>query len=80
MVGAGIYENDVLVVDRSAKESFGDVIVAIFDGDFTVKRLGKVDGQLALLPENPSHKPILVSEGEEVQVWGVVKWNLHRLK
>tara|TARA_R110002124_G_scaffold128157_22_gene288761 strand:- start:3944 stop:4369 length:426 start_codon:yes stop_codon:yes gene_type:complete len=79
MIGAGIYEGDVLIVDRSVNEQIGHIIIAIVDGDFTVKRFGRVDGQLALLPENPAYKPLLASEGEEVQIWGVVTWNLHRL-
>lgn len=80
MVGAGIYDGDVLVVDRGKDASMGDVVVAIFDGNFTVKRLGKIDGQYALIAENPAIAPIMVSEGQEVDVWGVVRWNLHRLK
>ncbi len=80
MIGAGIYEADVLVVDRSLTAVTGDVVVAVVDGDFTMKRLGTVDGQVALLPENPEMQPIVFAEGQELFIWGVVTWNLHRLR
>jgi|TARA_R110001606_G_C15366189_1_gene649050 DNA polymerase V len=80
MVGAGIYDQDVLVVDRRLSAPLGSIVVAVFNGEFTVKRIGKVGNQAALLPENDAYKPILIAEGEEVQTWGVVTWNLHRLR
>lgn len=80
MIDAGIYNGDVLVVDRSQSAAYGDVIIAVLDGEFTVKRLGKIEGQDALIPHNRNMVPIIIAEGQEVQVWGVVRWNLHRLK
>lgn len=80
MIGAGVHDGDILVVDRSLTAVNGDVVVAAVDGEFTMKRLGLVEGQVALIPENPEMQPIVFAEGQEVMIWGVVTWNLHRLR
>lgn len=72
MMNAGIFDGDRIVVDRSLDPRQDDVVVAIINNDLTVKRLGKVDGRLALLPENPHFKPIVLEDGDELMVWGVV--------
>jgi DNA polymerase V len=72
MMNAGIFDGDRIVVDRSLDAQQGDVVVAIINNDLTVKRLGSVDGKLALLPENPHFKPIVMEDGDELVVWGVV--------
>lgn len=75
-----IRDGDVLVVEKGADAGDGDVVVAIVAGDFTVKRLGSVGGRHALIPENKLMAPIFLGEDEQVEVWGVCKWNLHRMK
>jgi DNA polymerase V len=75
-----IRDGDVLVVDKSAEAVSGDVVVAVIAGDFTVKRLGEVDGRDALIPENRRLPPIILGDDEHIEVWGVVLWNLHRLE
>jgi DNA polymerase V len=72
MVGAGIFDGDLLVVGRSLTPSSGDIIIAIIDTDLTVKRLIKRDGLIILKPENPEFKEITLMDGQELQVWGVV--------
>src|SRR5450756_914088 len=72
MVGAGIFDGDLLVVDKSLTPTSGDIVIAIVDGDLTVKRLIKRDGKIILKPENPRCKEIEFKEGQELQVWGVV--------
>jgi len=72
MMNAGIFDGDRIVVDRSLDPRQDDVVVAIINNDLTVKRLGRVDGKLALLPENPHFKPIVLEDGDELVVWGVV--------
>jgi DNA polymerase V len=72
MMNAGIFDGDRIVVDRALEPQQGDVVVAVLNNDLTVKRLGMVDGRLALLPENPHFKPILLDEGDTLEVWGVV--------
>lgn len=75
-----IRDGDVLVVDKSLDPVHGDVVVAVVAGDFTVKRLGRAGGQHALIPENEAMAPILIGEDEQVEIWGVVTWNLHSLR
>ncbi len=72
MEGAGIFHNDVLVVDRAIEHSDGKIVVAAVNGELVVKRLSSQRGILMLLSENPSYAPIKVSEEEECFVWGVV--------
>lgn len=72
MVGAGIGSGDILVVDRSLTPVHGDVVLAIVDGDFTVKRLHKRGSRVALIPENPAYAAIELHDGQELQIWGVV--------
>lgn len=72
MVGAGIFDGDLLVVDKSLTPTSGDIVIAVVDGDLTVKRLIKRGGTITLKPENPRHKEIEFKEGQELQVWGVV--------
>ncbi|CDQ10485.1 DNA polymerase V, subunit D [Acidithiobacillus ferrivorans] len=82
MNGAGIYDNDILVVDRSLKAVHGKIVVAILDGEFTVKRLfrgGGAGSHLALLPENGDYPRIEIGEGQELEIWGVATFVIHAL-
>ena len=79
MIGAGIHSGDLLVVDRSAHPASGKVVVAIVDGELTIKRLVKRKGKTYLCPENPSYPEIDVSDREETSVWGVATYVLHQL-
>lgn len=72
MVGAGIFDGDLLVVDKSLTPTSGDIVIAIVDGDFTVKRFTKRGGTITLRPENPRYKEIEFKEGQQLEVWGVV--------
>ncbi|NLC22513.1 MAG: translesion error-prone DNA polymerase V autoproteolytic subunit [Halomonadaceae bacterium] len=79
MIEAGVYPDDVLVVDRSRQARSGDVIVARVGAEFLVKTL-VIDGErVSLVPANRHHRPIVLGDGEELEVWGVATWNLHRL-
>jgi DNA polymerase V len=80
MIGAGIADGDLLVVDKSLNPSSGDIVIAVVDGDLTVKRLYKRDGKVALKPENPRFKEIEFIEGQELQVWGVVTSMVKKFK
>ena len=73
MIGAHIPPNALLVVDRSMKAKSGSIVVAVVDGEFTVKRLEKSLTRMRLLPENPKFRPIEITEGMQCEVWGVVK-------
>lgn len=72
MRGAGIDEGDLLVVDKGLTPNHGDIVIAVVDGEFTVKRLHNLRGRCALIAENPAYPPITLHPGQEMQVWGVV--------
>lgn len=82
MHGAGIFDGDRVVVDRalSSTAQKGDIVVAIVNNDLTVKTLGEIDGQPALIAENPHFKPITFKEGDELVIWGVVTHCLRSFK
>jgi DNA polymerase V len=72
MVGAGIGDKDILIVDRSIEPTHGKIVIAVLDGDLTVKRLHRKNGQILLLPESPNFKPIEIKKESDLQIWGVV--------
>ena len=73
MTGAGICNGDLLVVDRAREAASGSIVVAVVDGELTVKRL-QIDRKkrVRLAPENPAFRPIEVREGSDLVIWGVV--------
>lgn len=79
MVGVGIHDGDILVIDRSITPKSGSVVIATVDGQFTVKTLEKKRGKIRLLPANPDFEPIEFKDEQELQVWGVVTNVLHSL-
>lgn len=76
MIGAGICDGDILVVDRSIEAQHGDIIIAAIDGEFTVKRLIKKGNKVYLAPENPAYPTRLLTEAELSEFFGVVTWIL----
>lgn len=73
MFGAGIYPNSLLVVDRSVKPTHGRIVVAVVDGELTVKRLRRLrGGSVELVAENPEFPPLRFTDGQELMIWGVV--------
>lgn len=79
MTGAGINRGDLLVVDRSLTAGNEDVVVAIVDGEFTLKRLVLRAGRVFLRPENPRYRSLEITEDMEFQVWGRVTKVVHEL-
>lgn len=77
MLGAGIHPGDLLVVDRAVEASDGSVVVAVLDGEFTVKRIRKAVDGLYLLPENGAYPALKIDPAREFQVWGVVTHVIH---
>ena len=77
MTGAGIFDGDLLVVDRSLEPREGDIVIAILDDELLVKRLAKRKGRTMLRAENPAYPDFLPQEGEELVIWGVVIGNYH---
>ena len=78
MLQAGIFNQDILVVDRSRAAKHGDIVVASLDGELLVKRLFKHMGQLKLVSENPKFPEIVISRDEELMIWGVVTYVIHK--
>lgn len=77
MINAGIYENDILIVDRSLKPVHGKIVIVAIDGQLTVKRLYKKNDRYMLLAENPAYAPIEITDSQETYIWGVVTQVLH---
>lgn len=77
MIGAGIYEGSILVVDRSLEAKDGSIVIAAINGDLTVKRLKKKGKECSLVPENPKFKPIKITEDMDGMIWGVVTTTIH---
>lgn len=78
MAGAGIFHDDLLVVDRSLEAKTGNIIVATLDGNWMVKRLLD-DGERIFLQSESEGVPLLeVGEGREFRLFGVVRWVLHQ--
>ena len=70
MLGAGIHHGDLLVVDRSLDPRPGRVVVAVLDGEFTLKRLVQHQGRLRLEAANPAYPPLELHRCGDVQIWG----------
>ncbi|MCH3974725.1 MULTISPECIES: LexA family protein [Bifidobacterium] len=77
MQGAGIWDGDLLVVDRSLEARHGDVVVAMLDGELTVKRLWLHGGSPVLHAENPAYPDFQPEPLEDLTVWGVVTGSFH---
>jgi len=79
MLGAGIHDGDLLVVDRALEPVGGKIVIAVLDGELTVKRLERRAGQVRLMPENPAFAPIVVNNEQDLVIWGVVTNVIHGL-
>lgn len=77
MIGAGIHEGDILIVDRSLKPGHGKIVIASLNGELTVKRLFIEGGKIKLVAENAAYPPIDISEEIDFRVWGVVTNVIH---
>lgn len=79
MLGAGIHHGDILVVDRSLEPANGKVVIAVVNGELTVKRLFRAGGTCRLAAENPAYPDRLLAEGESCEIWGVATFVIHSL-
>ncbi|WP_298622589.1 LexA family transcriptional regulator [uncultured Legionella sp.] len=78
MIDAGIFEGDVLLVDKSLQAVDGSIVIAALNGELTVKRLSRKKERVQLVPANPKFQPIDITEEQDVVIWGVVTLVLHR--
>lgn len=72
MQGAGIVDGDKVVVDRSIEPQHNQIVIAVVDGEYTIKRLYCKNGRIELRAENPTFKPIRFTAESQLEVWGVV--------
>jgi DNA polymerase V len=72
MEGAGIFNGDILVVDRSVTPKDGSIVVAAVYGELVVKRLQKYPNKAVLISENEGYEPIVITDVDDIFIWGVV--------
>ncbi len=77
MIRAGIHSGDMLVVDRSLSARDQKIVIAVLNGELTVKRLHYEGANLFLMPENPDYPAIAINDEMDLQVWGVVTHVIH---
>jgi len=80
MRNAGIHSGDTLIVDKSVTPYDRQIVVAMIDGEFTVKRFRKRNGKIFLEAENPAFDPIEVGENQELTIWGSVTYIIHQAR
>ncbi len=79
MKNAGISSGDVMIIDRALEPKNNTIVLAVLDGEFTVKRIQKKADELFLKPENKNFKAIQITEEMNFQVWGVVTHIIHKV-
>jgi len=72
MRGVGIFDGDVVLVDKAIRPRSGQVVIAVIDGDFTCKTLQLLAGRIKLKAANPTYPDIVPKDGQTVEIWGVV--------
>jgi len=80
MIEAGIFDNDVLVIDRSRTQQTGDIVLAVLDGEFTVKILDRSRKSVKLIPANRNYPIIEIKKGQLLEIWGVVTGSMRKFK
>ena len=79
MIGAGIHSGDILIVDRALEAANRKVVIAVVNGELTVKRLVRRHGKILLMPENKKYQPIEIKDEMDLEIWGVVTSVIHAL-
>ena len=78
MKDAGIKSGDIMIVDKSLEPKNRSIVLAVIDGEFTVKRVNVNNDELYLMPENSNFPPIKITEEMDFQVWGIVTYIIHK--
>ncbi len=79
MIEAGIYENDILVVDNSIEPMDGKIVIASLNSELTVKRLQLKKGKMQLMPENPAYAPIKITADMDFEILGIAVHVIHSI-
>ena len=80
MKGVGIFDGDIIIVDKSLPAKPLDIIVAVINGEFLVKRLRKQGKQVFLCAENLDYPPLLIEDENDFHVWGIVTMVIHQFR
>src|SRR5574344_2729109 len=78
MINAGIGDGDLIVIDKSIEPKDGSIVVCVIDGEFTVKRFRKNNGEIFLMPENEKYKAIKITNENDFRVWGTVTYTIKK--
>jgi DNA polymerase V len=77
MIGSGIHSGDLLIVDRALEPTEKSVVIAVVNGELTVKRMQKRGGQLILMPDKGNYAPLPITAWTDFEIWGVVTHVIH---
>ena len=77
MINSGIYDGDLMIVDRSLEVQSNSIVVAVINGEFTVKKIKKTADKVYLIPDNKNYNPILLDDNIDFQIWGIVTHSIH---
>ena len=77
MLNAGIKDKDLIIVDKSLRAKTGDIVIAMIDGEFTIKRLSMKNNELYLKAENPNYPDFRFKNHIDIQIWGGVIYSIH---
>ena len=80
MINSGIYDGDLMVVDKSLNPSKKNIVIAIINGEFTVKRIMCINNKMYLTPDNNNYKSIEITSDMDFEIWGVVTHTIHKHK
>lgn len=80
MLNSGMHDGDLLIVDKANQAQNDDVVIAVVDGESFVRRLILQDGTVFLKPESYKGKTLRISPDMDFEIWGVVKWVLHKME
>ena len=76
----GIYDRDLLIVNRALRRHHGDIVIAVVDGEFTVKQLYEKFGIIKLKAGNPTYPDIIPKDGQTIEIWGVVTHSIKNFR
>ena len=77
MSSNGIYDGDLLIIDRSIKSKNNDIVIAALNGELTVKKIGVINGKTYLIPGNPKYRPINIESVIDFSIWGTLIHSIH---
>ena len=80
MVKAGLSDGDLIIIDRSLSPENNKIAVCCVDGEFTIKRITKINNKVFLKPENENYKEIEITEGNSLIVWGIVTYVIKNVR